>query len=217
MESAIEVAEAGHLVIGTLNTNSCASTIGKIISFYEKSDEQNIKFLLSSVLKLVISQKIIKSKEDKLVLIPEVMVIDDTVSGEIRKEKITEDELEEVIQNSLGNGSISFIDSIAQLFIEDIITLEQAKAQIKDKDIEILNRKIMQLKIKKKQVSIKYMIEEVKMPEYVYRAITKRRSSVKNRVESSNKQNLIKKIKKWRLATNRYNSSWKCKKEIKYC
>ena len=77
------------------------------------------------------------------------MVIDDTVSGKIRKEKITEDELEEVIQNSLGNGSISFIDSIAQLFIEDIITLEQAKAQIKDKDIEILNRKIMQLKIKK--------------------------------------------------------------------
>lgn len=149
MESAIEVAEAGHLVIGTLNTNSCASTIEKIISFYEKSDEQNIKFLLSSVLKLIISQRIIKNKEDKLVLIPEVMVIDDTVSGEIRKEKITEDELEEVIQNSLGNGSISFIDSIAQLFIEDIITLEQAKAQIKDKDIEILNRKIMQLKIKK--------------------------------------------------------------------
>lgn len=149
MESAIEVAEAGHLVIGTLNTNSCASTIEKIISFYEKTDEQNIKFLLSSVLKLVISQRIIKSKDDKLVLIPEVMVIDDTISGAIRKEKITEEELEEVIQNSSENGSISFIDSIAQLFIEDTITLEQAKAQIKEKDIEVLNRKIMQLKIKK--------------------------------------------------------------------
>lgn len=149
MEAAIETAEAGHLVIGTLNTNSCASTIEKIISFYEKTDEQKIKFLISTILKLIISQRLIKNKDNKLVLLPEVMIMNDTISGVIRKEKMSECDIKEVIQNSSENSCISLIDSIAQLFIEENITLEQAKSQIQDKDIEILNKKIMELKIKK--------------------------------------------------------------------
>ncbi len=48
-----------------------------------------------------------------------------------------------------ANGSIRLINSIAQLFVDDMITLEQAKAQIEEKNIETLNRTIMQLKIKK--------------------------------------------------------------------
>ena len=46
-------------------------------------------------------------------------------------------------------GSIGLINSLAELFVNDKITLDQAKAQIEEKNIEILNRTIMQLKIKK--------------------------------------------------------------------
>ena len=46
-------------------------------------------------------------------------------------------------------GSIGLINSLAQLFVEDKITLEQAKSQIEEKNLETLNRTIMQLKIKK--------------------------------------------------------------------
>ena len=48
MDAAIETAEAGHLVIGTLHTKSCAETIDRMINFYDMSDQQNIKYLVAS-------------------------------------------------------------------------------------------------------------------------------------------------------------------------
>ena len=149
MEAAIEMAESGHLVIGTLHTKSCAETIDRMINFYEVRDQASIKYLLSSLLKLVVSQRLLKGRDGKLVLVPEVMVVDNIVAGIIRKEKLSVSEIEDAIQSNLEKGSIGLINSLAELFVEDKITLEQAKAQIEEKNLEILNRTIMQLKIKR--------------------------------------------------------------------
>ena len=151
MEAAIETAESGHLVIGTLHTKSCAETIDRMVNFYEIRDQQTVKYLISSLLKLVISQRLLPSKKGDLVLVPEVMVVDNVVSGIIRKEKISVSEIEDAIQSNLEKGSIGLINSIAELFVEDVITLDQAKAQIEEKNIETLNRTIMQLKIKREK------------------------------------------------------------------
>ena len=148
-EAAIEMAESGHLVIGTLHTKSCAETIDRMINFYEVRDQASIKYLLSALLKLVVSQRLLRGKDGKLVLIPEVMVVDNIVAGIIRKEKISVAEIEDAIQSNLEKGSIGLINSIAEAFVDDKITLEQAKAQIEEKNIEILNRTIMQLKIRR--------------------------------------------------------------------
>ena len=149
MEAAIEMAESGHLVIGTLHTKSCAETIDRMINFYEVRDQASIKYLLSALLKLVVSQRLLKGTNGKLVLVPEVMVVDNIVSGIIRKEKLSVAEIEDAIQSNSEKGSIGLINSLANLFVEDKITLDQAKAQIEEKNKEILNRTIMQLKIKK--------------------------------------------------------------------
>ncbi len=149
MEAAIEMAESGHLVLGTLHTKTCAETIDRMISFYEVRDQASIKYLLSALLKLVVSQRLLKGTEGKLVLVPEVMVVDNVVAGIIRKEKLSVSEIEDAIQSSLDKGSIGLINSLAELFVSNKITLDQAKAQIEEKNIEILNRTIMQLKIKK--------------------------------------------------------------------
>ena len=149
MDAAIETAEAGHLVIGTLHTKSCAETIDRMINFYDISDQVTIKYLISSLLKLVISQRLLPGTDGKLALVPEVMVVDNIVAGLIRKDKISVSEIEDAIQSSSDKGSIGLINSIAQLFVDDRITLEQAKAQIEEKNIETLNRTIMQLRIKK--------------------------------------------------------------------
>lgn len=151
MEAAIEMAESGHLVIGTLHTKSCAETIDRMINFYDVRDQASVKYLLSALLKLVVSQRLLKGTNGKLVLVPEVMVVDNIVAGIIRKDKISVSEIEDAIQSNLEKGSIGLINSIAQLFVDDRITLEQAKAQIEEKNLEILNRTIMQLKIKKAQ------------------------------------------------------------------
>ncbi len=149
MEAAIETAESGHLVIGTLHTKSCAETIDRMINFYEVRDQASIKYLLSSLLKLVVSQRLLKGTDGKLVLVPEVMVVDNIVAGLIRKEKLSVSEIEDAIQSSLEKGSIGLINSLAELFVDDRITLEQAKSQLEEKNIETLNRTIMQLKIKR--------------------------------------------------------------------
>lgn len=148
MEAAIEMAESGHLVIGTLHTKSCAETIDRMINFYEVRDQASIKYLLSSLLKLVVSQRLLKGKDGKLILIPEVMVVDNIVSGIIRKDKISVSEIEDAIQSNLEKGSIGLINSLAEAFVNDKITLDQAKSQLEEKNIETLNRTIMQLKIR---------------------------------------------------------------------
>ena len=149
MEAAIDMAESGHLVIGTLHTKSCAETIDRMINFYEVRDQASIKYLMSALLKLVVSQRLLKGTDGKLVLLPEVMVVDNIVAGCIRKEKFSVSELEDAIQSNIDKGSISLINSIARLFVDEKITLEQAKSQIEEKNIEILNRTIMQMKIKR--------------------------------------------------------------------
>ena len=149
MEAAIETAESGHLVIGTLHTKSCAETIDRMVNFYEVRDQASIKYLLSALLKLVVSQRLLKGTDGKLVLVPEVMVVDNIVAGLIRKEKLSVSEIEDAIQSNLEKGSIGLINSLAELFVNDKITLEQAKSQIEEKNIETLNRTIMQLKIKR--------------------------------------------------------------------
>ena len=154
MEAAIETAESGHLVIGTLHTKSCAETIDRMINFYEVRDQASIKYLLSSLLKLVVSQRLLKSTDNKLVLIPEVMVVDNIIAGLIRKEKLSVSEIEDAIQSGSEKGNVSFINSIATAFVNDKITLDQAKTQVGEKNIEILNRTIMQLRIKKDRAGI---------------------------------------------------------------
>ena len=118
MEAAIEMAESGHLVIGTLHTKSCAETIDRMINFYEVRDQAQIKYMLSAILKLVISQRLIQGVDGKLVLIPEVMVVDNIVAGIIRKEKISVSEIEDAIHGASSIGSIGLITSLAKSFVD---------------------------------------------------------------------------------------------------
>ena len=76
------------------------------------------------------------------------MVVDSVMSGYIRKEKFSTSEIEDAIQSNIDKGNIGLINSIANLFVAGKITLDQAKAQIEEKNMEILNRTIMQLRIK---------------------------------------------------------------------
>lgn len=149
MEAAIDMAESGHLVLGTLHTKSCAETIDRIINFYEIRDQASVKYLLASLLKLIVSQRLIRGVKDDLVLLPEVMVVDNVVAGCIRKEKFSVSELEDAIQSSLGKGNVSLINSLATLYVDNKISLEQAKSQLEEKNWEVLNRTIMQMKMQK--------------------------------------------------------------------
>ena len=150
MAAAIDMAESGHLVLGTLHTKTCAETIDRIINFYDLRDQALVKNLLSALLKCVVSQRLLKSaKSDKLVLVPEVMVVDNTVAACIRKEKFSVSEIEDAIQSNLEKGSIGLINSLANLYVDGELSLDQVKSQVEEKNWETLNRTIMQLNLRK--------------------------------------------------------------------
>ena len=113
-----------------------------------------LKKVLNIILDIIIIVVIIvvlklRGTNNELVLMPEVMVVDNVVAGCIRKEKFSVSELEDAMQSNIEKGNVSLINSIAKLFVEEKITLEQAKSQIEEKNIETLNRTIMQMKIKR--------------------------------------------------------------------
>ena len=151
MEAAIDMVESGHLVIGTLHTRSCAETIDRMINFYEVRDQTSVKNLISSLLKLVVSQRLLKSQTTgELVLVPEVMLVDNIIAACIRKDKFNISEIEDAIQGNADKGSIGLINSLANLYVEGKLSLEQVKAQVEEKNYETLNRTIMQLNLKRK-------------------------------------------------------------------
>lgn len=145
MEATIEMAEAGHLVIGTMHTRSCAETIDRIISFFDLGDQVAIKYLVSSVLKAVVSQRLIKGITGELVMVPEIMIVDDVIGGLIRKDKFSTSEIEDAIQSRMDKGNLSLINSLANLVIEEKISLAQAEKQIDFNSYDDLTRTITQL------------------------------------------------------------------------
>ena len=149
MDAAIETAESGHLVIGTLHTKSCAETIDRMINFYDVKDQTTQKYLIASLLKLVISQRLLKNKKGTLSLVPEVMVVDNVISGVIRKDKLSVSEIEDAIQSNSSAGNIGLINSLAELYADDILTQDTVRSQIEEKNIEIFNRTVKQLKLRK--------------------------------------------------------------------
>ena len=109
----------------------------------------NIKYLMSTLLKSIISQRLVKGINGDLVLIPEVMIIDNIMAGSIRKDKFSVAEIEDLIQTGFDKGNISYVYSLAKAYVEEKLTLEQVKELTEEKNFEALNRIIMQLKIRR--------------------------------------------------------------------
>lgn len=149
MDAAIEMAESGHLVIGTLHTKSCAETLDRIMNFYDISDQLAVKFMMSALLKLVVAQRLLKSTNGSLLMVPEVMVVDSTIAGVIRKDKFTKSELEDAIQTGIDKGNISFNISLANAVVDGKIFLDNALKEIDEKNHELFLRTVNQIKTKK--------------------------------------------------------------------
>lgn len=152
MEAVIDTVESGHLVIGTLHTKSCAETIDRMVNFYDIGDQMSVKNLLSNLLKIVVAQRLLPSpKTEKLVMVPEVMVVDNTIGACIRKEKYNVSEIEDAIQASSDKGSIGLVNSLANAYVSGKLSLEQVKSQLEERNYETLSRTIRQLDLMRKQ------------------------------------------------------------------
>ncbi len=127
MEIALMAADTGHLVLSTLHTIDATQTINRVISFFPPHQHQEIRYLLSSTLQAVISQRLIPVKEGKgRVPAVEVMVVTSTI-----REYIIDPEKAPMIQQAIregvaSHGMQSFDQSLMQLLTEGRSSTEEA-------------------------------------------------------------------------------------------
>ncbi|MDF2866091.1 MAG: pilus retraction protein PilT [Clostridia bacterium] len=138
MDVALDLAESGGLVIGTLHTRSCGETIERIINMYEASDQGSIKNTLSNVLKLVISQKLLNGTNGGLILAPEIMVVNNTIAAQIRQEKFIISELEDSVHSLRLSGCKSFESSLAELYVSKKVDMKTIKLAIEQDKVDII-------------------------------------------------------------------------------
>lgn len=88
IEAALEVAETGHLVFGTLHTNSTIQTISRIINVFPADQQDPVRTLLSFVLQGVVAQQLLPKKTGGRVLCQEILRITPAIRNLIREDKL---------------------------------------------------------------------------------------------------------------------------------
>lgn len=129
IELALTAAETGHLVIGTLHTNSASQTINRIIDVFPPQDKPLVRTMLSTSIKAVISQRLIKRDGGGRVAAYEVMVSNTSIRNMIREDKIPQ--INSVIELGRKQGMLLMKDSINDLLSQNIITKEIAEEAIR--------------------------------------------------------------------------------------
>lgn len=124
IESALVMAETGHLVMTTLHTNSSAQTIDRIVSVFPAYQQQQIRSQLASVLLGAISQRLIPKVNGGRVVAAEVLIANNAIQNLIRDNKIYQ--IPNVIQTSASEGMILLDKVLAELVSRGDISLEDA-------------------------------------------------------------------------------------------
>ncbi len=89
IEAALEIAETGHLVFGTLHTNSCVQTINRIINVFPADQQVQIRTLLSFVLQGVVAQQLLPTTSGKgRALCQEILIPNPAIRNLIREDKL---------------------------------------------------------------------------------------------------------------------------------
>ncbi|MDP3804271.1 MAG: type IV pilus twitching motility protein PilT [Candidatus Omnitrophota bacterium] len=133
IESALIVAETGHLVFATLHTSDCVQTINRIIDVFPAYQQQQIRTQLSFVLIGVLSQQLIpKMKGPGRSLATEVMIATPAVRSLIRESKAHQ--IYSVIQTSQKDGMNTMNQALYDLCQKGLISYEDALERTTDLD-----------------------------------------------------------------------------------
>lgn len=132
IELAITAAETGHLVFGTLHTNSAAKTVDRIIDAFPSDRQAQIRTMLSESLKGVISQQLLKrSDKPGRVASVEILYVNSAVANLIREGKTFQ--IPSVIQTGKGDGMQLMDQSIMDYLMKKVISPDEAYLKANDK------------------------------------------------------------------------------------
>jgi twitching motility protein PilT len=133
---AIETAETGHLVFGTVHTSTAVSTVDRVIDQFPPDRQAQIRVMLSESLKGVISQVLCKKIGGGRVAAREIMLSTPSISNLIREGKTYQ--LPSVLQTSRRLGMVTMNDALVELVESGQVEPQEAYLKATDK-VGILN------------------------------------------------------------------------------
>ena len=125
ISTALTAAETGHLVFGTLHTQSAPSTIDRIIDVFPPEQQEQVRIMIANSLQGVVTQTLLPTA-DGVGRIPalEVLLPDDAVRNLIRQGKV--EQIYSVMQTNTSRGMQTMEQSLADLVQRNIVKLDDA-------------------------------------------------------------------------------------------
>lgn len=124
MEATLELANTGHLCLSTLHTTNASQTIDRILNFFPEMMKRQVLLDLSASLRAIVSQRLVRSKEGRLLPAAEVMLNIPFISDLIREGRVNE--LSEAMETSREPGMQTYDQALASLYRSGKISLEEA-------------------------------------------------------------------------------------------
>lgn len=129
---ALEAAETGILVFATLHTNSAAKSVNRMMSVFPANEQEQIRIILSQVLRGIVSQQLLKRKEGGRIAALEVLFSSSGVANAIREGKTAM--ISSVIQTGKKAGMITMDQCMQDYLLENFIFPEDAYEKSLDKE-----------------------------------------------------------------------------------
>ncbi len=124
IETALILAETGHLIITTLHANNAAETADRIVSVFPPHQQHQIQYQLANVLTGVISQRLIPKVSGGRIVAAEILISNHGIRNIIREGKTYQ--LSNVINTSMSEGMISMDKVLADMVSKGEISIENA-------------------------------------------------------------------------------------------
>lgn len=127
---ALTAAETGHVVFGTLHTNSASKTIDRIIDVFPGEEKPMIRSMLSESLQAVVSQTLLKKIGGGRVAAHEIMFGTDAIRNLIREDKIAQ--MYSTIQTGSSSGMVTMDQSLRKLVSDKEVDEKEAMKKAKN-------------------------------------------------------------------------------------
>ncbi len=124
LRHALIFAQTGHLCLTTLHANNSYHALNRIVNFFPHDARAGILTDLSMCLRAVISQRLVRSVQGKLLPAVEVLLNTSLISDQIKNDEL--DKIRESIEKSVSAGSQTFEQALYKLFKRGLITKDEA-------------------------------------------------------------------------------------------
>ena len=124
VNTALKAAQTGHLVMGTLHTNSAVKTIERILNLYSGEEQDAMRVAISESLVAVIAQGLCRTSDGKRAAFHDILINTEAIKEWIKDGKY--DEITELMKQASFDGMITMNQSLYNLYQEGRITEETA-------------------------------------------------------------------------------------------